>query len=362
MNDSVDVCLLTTGFPRWRGDSFGVFVFGLARALARAGLRVQVVAPHERGLPVREEMDGVRVERFRYALRPCLAYGDGIPTNIARRRSVLLQVPGFLLAFWWQARRASRRARVLHAQWTISGFIAWLGAWPGRVPVVLTVRGSDLKVMHTGLLARVHAFTYARVARVLAVSDDIAATLRANGVGADRVQMIPNGVDESFHPADREAARLQLGLPSDVTILLFVGMLVPVKGLDVLLTALARVQTPCHCVLVGDGEERQALARQAIELGIEERVQLVGARAHDEIPTWMAAADLFVLPSRSEGRPNVVLEAQACGLPVVATRVGGTPELVCPDTGRLVAAEDADELTEALSELLGSESLRRQLG
>ena len=192
----------------------------------------------------------------------------------------------------------------------------------------------------------------------------LAISTEALGVPKSKIKVVANGVDRRFQPADRRVMRERLGLPDGEFIVLFVGLLVPVKGVDLLVGALAELVDPKPlCLLIGDGPERPELERQAAELGVGERLRFVGCRSSDEIPTWMGAADILVLPSRSEGRPNVVLEAQACGLPVVATRVGGTPELVCDGkTGLLVESEDVAGLADALQRLRIDRGLREALG
>jgi glycosyltransferase involved in cell wall biosynthesis len=139
--------------------------------------------------------------------------------------------------------------------------------------------------------------------------------------------------------------------------LLFVGNLVPVKGIDVLLAACRRLNGefgPWQLHLVGGGPLRQPLAREAKELGLESQVVFHGQTPHDELPAWFRAADLLVLPSRSEGVPNVLLEAMACGLPFVASRVGGIPEIAHLGPCRLVTPQRPAELASAITEMLAS--------
>ena len=196
------------------------------------------------------------------------------------------------------------------------------------------------------------------------MSEDLARHIGSLGVDPQRLHVVTNGVDERFHPADTGASREQLGLPLEPVIVLFVGRLVQVKGLDDLLDALGQLKDlPFLCVLVGDGPLRQHLGRRAEDEGLAERIKFVGRRSANEIPCWMTAADILVLPSLSEGRPNVVLEAQACALPVVATAVGGTPELLEDGVnGLLVDAGDGAALAGALRRLLIDKDQRRRLG
>ena len=161
---------------------------------------------------------------------------------------------------------------------------------------------------------------------------------------------MPNGADtRTFTPGPAAEARARLGLPDDGPIVSYVGKLVPRKGVDTLVEAMGllarRPQGAPLLVAAGIGEMRPALERRAAELGIADRVRFVGKIGHDEVGWWMAAGDLFVLPSLSEGLPTVVCEAMNCGRPVVATAVDGTPEIVRDgETGLLVPPSDAPAL------------------
>lgn len=359
------VCVLTTGFPRFTGDLFGAFVLDLCRHLVALGVEPEVVAPHQGGLPGREEFDGVVVRRFHYMIpASCqrVAYGGGIPTNLKQSWAARLQVPLFLVGFWWRAWRSSQRAALIHCHWTICGLVGYL-AVRGRCPVVLSVRGSDINLLDGWWLGRLNRWIYKRMDLVIGVSRDIAAKLEGAGVPGEKIRVVYNGVDPRFRPGDQGQAREGMGLPAGRFVVLFVGMLVPVKGLEVLLHALAQLGDPqVCCVLVGSGPLEQGLRELAVELGVGQQVVFAGSRPTGEIPQWMQAADLLVLPSFSEGRPNVVLEAQACGLPVVATRVGGTPELICDGAnGVLVDSGDSRQLARAIAGLKQDAARRRRL-
>ena len=175
------------------------------------------------------------------------------------------------------------------------------------------------------------------------------------GADPERIRAIPNGCDAAlFHPGDRRAAREALGLPQDDEIVLEVGRLVPEKGLRELLHAtrrLAATRPGVRVVFVGDGPMQAELAAALIaEPALP--LQLAGSQAPAQVAQWMVASDLVTLPSYSEGHPNVLVEALACGRPVVATPVGGIPEVVDAASGLLVPARDADALAEALAQAL----------
>lgn len=189
--------------------------------------------------------------------------------------------------------------------------------------------------------------------------------VRQTGMVPEAFEVLHNGVDtDHFAPADSPcAARARLGLPLDRTVLLAVGNLKPIKGHDLLLDAIQRTGLRADrlvTVLVGHDEAEARTARRIAALeGFD--VRAVGLR--DDVRDWYHAADLFVLPSRWEGFPNALLEAMACGLPAVATRVGGVPELLRDnETGLLVAPDDAAALALALRALLADADRRAALG
>jgi len=174
---------------------------------------------------------------------------------------------------------------------------------------------------------------------------------------------VPNGADTRvFHPRPRDEARRRLGLPVEERIITFVGVLTPRKGIDTLIESMGILGLGGDApllVIAGIGELRDELETRARALGIADRIRFVGKVAHDEVAWWMAAGDVFCLPSLSEGLPTVVCEAMACGRAVVATAVDGTPEIVADgETGLLVPPRDAERLAAALARVLGDDGMR----
>lgn len=228
------------------------------------------------------------------------------------------------------------------------------------MPYVVKVHGSDLNQLADRWLQRRQIASALRGARaVIAVSAALAGRARALGAPGERVHVLYNGVDgEHFRPGDRALAREQLRLQPEAPLVLYVGNLKPGKGCLDLLEAfgeLLRRRPAARLAYVGDGPAARLLRVRAGELGVADRVLFAGPRAHDELPAWMHAADLLCLPSHNEGVPNVILEAMACGLPVVASNVGGIPEVLPGHAGRMVPPRDRRALVDALDEVLGRE-------
>lgn len=226
------------------------------------------------------------------------------------------------------------------------------------IPLVAGGRGSDIRVRDP--LSRFLTRRVVRAAsRLLVVSADLG-RMAASEYGADpaRTRVIPNGCDAAiFHESDRVEARAALGVAEEAQLIVYVGRLVAEKGLRELLAAMTTLtaQRPrAELVLVGDGPLRDELtARVAAFTG--SRVRFAGAQTPPEVARWMAAANLITLPSYSEGHPNVLVEALACGRPVVSTPVGGVPEVVDASCSILVPPRDADALALALAQTLDRE-------
>lgn len=232
---------------------------------------------------------------------------------------------------------------------------AMLAARRAGVPLVVGARGSDIRVRDP-VSRRLTRAVVGAARRLLVVSEDLGRmAVREYGAEPGRVRAIPNGCDAAlFQPADRAAARHELDLPGDAEIVLYVGRLVAEKGLRELIAstrALSAQRPGLRTVLVGEGPLQAELAA-VITAEPSLPVRLVGSQSPARVARWMAAADVVTLPSYSEGHPNVLVEALACGRPVVATAVGGIPEVVDDHCGLLVPPRDAAALAAALARAL----------
>jgi glycosyltransferase involved in cell wall biosynthesis len=191
---------------------------------------------------------------------------------------------------------------------------------------------------------------------VLTVTEDLRRTAIGLGANPGQTHSIPNGCDARiYHPVDRLEARLALGLPGHGTLLLQVGHLLASKGVFDLwdaFAALAMRRADLRLALVGEGPAGEAIRSRAASAGLEERLLMPGARPAAEIALWMNAADVVCLASHGEGCPNVVIEALACGRPVVGTNVGGIPELIHDGCGLIAPVREPVALAEAVQRAL----------
>jgi len=240
------------------------------------------------------------------------------------------------------------------------GFAAVLLGRTLGLPVVCTVHGSDVNHYPYRNRATFLATRWAlkTVDCLVAVSHDLK-TKVFELVGERQLEVIHNGADpHKFKPSPQKDSRARLGLAMDKKIVVFVGNLLPVKGLDHLLRAISlRSRGDVLLYLVGDGGAKGALMSLAACLGIGDICRFVGARPHDEIPSWLSAADCLVLSSLREGLPTILVEAMMCRVPIVATAVGGIPEIIIPgNTGMLVPSRDDNALSKAIDDVLNGEA------
>ncbi len=365
------VVVLTTCYPRFAGDFAGAHVERGVRRLIASGHHVTVVAPADDRNQEPTWTGGATIRRARYLPRRWrrLPYGyGGIPVHLRAHPWRVLEVPFLILGLAVEAWRAARAADVLHANWLFTGFAAWPAHVAKRVPLLLTLRGSDLVLAESAAPLRIAArWLLARVDGVAPVSQDLASRAIDLGAHAERTRPVADGAETDGF-ATREAARAALGLDSAARIVLFVGNVIAVKGIDVLIEAAARLRTrpdleDVRFVLVGGGADIPRYEELARERGVGEVLRFTGFRPTDEVPTWMAACDVLCLPSRSEGLPNVILEAMGVGRAIVATRVGGVPDLIEDGgNGLLVPSEAPDALATALARLLGDPGERERMG
>lgn len=350
------VLTLASLFPHGLKPTLGVFVerqtLGLA---ARDDVELEVVSPIGRpvwplslhphyarlaGLPEQEDWKGVAVHRPRFRVWPAFG-GMGAARRMAEALLPLLR-----------RIRARFPFDVIDAEffWPDGPAAVRLGQALG-VPVSIKARGSDIHFWSAEPGVGEQIVAAGRGADgLLAVSAALKADMVSLGMPVERIRVHHTGVDlDRFRPVDRRAAKAALGVAGPLIVT--AGHLNERKGQRLAVEALADLPD-AMLILVGDGPDRRWLERRIAEPDVTGRVRLLGARPHDELPALLAAADVMVLPTASEGLANVWVEALACGTPVVTTNVGGAPEVIDrPSAGRLVPREAA-AIVAAVTELL----------
>lgn len=355
------VLVLSHMFPSPANAIGGIFVLEQMKALRELGVEIFVVAPTPwvppmlgflpRGrkystIPRRHSLEGFSVEYPRVLCLPGggLFYLYGVSYYVGCLRLVRRLV-------------TDHKIQLIHAHTIMpDGFAGVLLGRTLDLPVVCTIHGSDINFYPfrnrcTHLATR---WALKRVGWLVTVSY----RLRENVVslaGPLEVDVVHNGADPGkFRPHSRNEARRKLDLPTEKTILLFIGNFVPAKGAEFLLRAFARLGwLNAALYLVGDGHLKESLCSLAMRLGVQESTVFVGRRPHHEIPLWLSAADCLVMPSLSEGFPTLLPEAMLCRVPIVATDAGGIPELLSHGkNGWVVPRGDVVALVQGIETML----------
>lgn len=351
------ILTFSTLYPNAVRPNHGVFVETRLRHLLECGrVQARVVAPAP-WFPSANPRFG-RYAAYVRVPREEKRYGiDVIHPRYLSLPKVGMNVAPFLLAAGAQSTVSGMAARgydldIIDAHYFYPDGVAAaiLGKKLGK-PVVITARGTDINLLpQYAFPRRMIQWAARRAVALITVSNALKTALIQLGVESDKITVMRNGVDtQLFVSADRALQRARLGLTG--TVLLMVGNLVPLKGHDLVLRALAKYPEAC-LLIIGEGSEERNLKILAGALQIENRVRFLGAMPQQHLPAHYAAADALVLASSREGWPNVLLEAMACGTPVVAVNVGGTPEIVAaPEAGVLMTERSVIGVLEALHRL-----------
>ena len=357
----LDLLFLTQTYPRFEGDTAGPFIRDLARGLVRMGDRVTVLAPHAEGMPARWEDQGVETVTFRYAPErwEVLGYGRSLEADEKVKGGAAIAAPLYALGMLRALRKAGK-FDLVHAHWIVPNGV--IGAF-GKLPLAIGLHGSDVFLAER--IRKVSAWALRRARLLTGCSPELVDRVRALGFPEERSRVIPYGVDVDKFAPGPSGWRERLGIPADAPLVLSVGRMATKKGFHILMKALPEIlSTGAHVVLAGGGDLLPEFQRQA-----SERLHLPGPVLRDTLPDLYRAADLFVLPAvhdskgNVDGLPNVILEAMASGLPVVASGISGIPLAVEHErTGLLVPEQDAAALSAAILDLLSNPERAKGMG
>jgi teichuronic acid biosynthesis glycosyltransferase TuaC len=356
------VLSLSTLFPNALQPNFGIFVERQTAGLAaRSGMDVTVINPigippwplnqsarynQISALPAHEQWRGLNVYRPRFTLIPKFG-GPYNPAMIARSvlplaQKLHAQAPFDLIDaefFYPDGPAAMRIANALGIPYTIKARGADIHHWG-------TAKGCTQQILEAS----------AKASGLLAVSAALKADMAAMGMDANKIMVHYTGLDQSrFAPRNRAAEKAKLGIIGPA--ILCVGALIPRKNQSVLIEALSMLPG-ATLLLAGQGPSENDYRMQAAQMGVQDRVRFMGNIPHDDLPALFAAADVMALVSKSEGLANAWVEALACGTPVVASHVGGAPELIrSPDAGRIIPIRmecDVASIVTAIQSLLSA--------
>ena len=366
-HSSLRVLTFTTLFPNQEQPAHGLFVKERILALAKL-VDLRVVAP----VPWFPRVRVFGERYYRYAMVPSKENYGGTPVDHPRFPVIprlCKPVDGPLLAAG--SLSCLRKLRnefpfdIIDSHWAYpDGAAAAILASRLRVPLSITVRGDDVNVFLKQFWRRPWIrWSLGKADLVIALSREMKEMVVAAGIAPGKVAVIPNGINsDAFYPIDRRLARAHLGLPADGRIVLSVGRLHQSKGHQILVEAVGRLggKFPDLQVYIVGSPDHEADARPAIleaarRHNILHKLHLVGPQDPAMLKYWYGAADIFCLATSREGSANVLIEAMACGLPCVTTPVGGNPDVVSSGELGILAAPDADSMTEALDAGLSRE-------
>lgn len=362
--EALRVAVLTTSYPLVPGNSSGIFVARLLEAMPDE-VGISVITPaSRREASARSGKLLVRPVRYAPQSWQCLAHEPGgIPVALRGNPWLRCLIPLLIATLAFRIWREARTHQLLHANWAFNGCVAGVAGRLTGCPVLTSLRGEDVSRARDCWFARQILGLAVRLSGgLVTVSTDMARWLEeAFPSAAGKITVVENGVDAAFLAAGIKRHNRP---PRAVLVIACAGSLIPRKGHDVLLRALARCTEHAWTLrLAGEGRERGNLERLAGELGLSDRIEFQGELPPEAMPDFLADADMFVLPSFSEGRPNALLEAMAAGLPVVASAIDGVTELVDDGhTGQLFPPGDHLGLAAVLRPLLQEAAVRNRLG
>lgn len=351
-------------FPKYKGDYYGSFVYDEAKKLVENGIEVHVLTQHNHGIPYGEFMDGIHVHRFKW-LEPkefrALVHFKGLKDN--------LRLVTYVISLFFTLIKIIRKYKIdiVHAHSVIpTGLVGVVVAKIMGCPSVITSHGMDINNFDVNSIqGHLISFSLNHCNKAIAVSGDLAETMKSLGITEDKILILRNAVDtEIFKPSKNMELRHKYGIKENEILILFVGYLDIFKGIFELIDAFYEINKEnknVKLMMVGTGPKKEELKRNVSNL--TDFVIFTGQILPSEIYKYYQAADIFVLPSYTEGLPVSVLEAMACGLPIITTNVGGIPEVVEDSlNGFLINSKDENELREKLKIIIKNDALRKKFG
>lgn len=335
------ISIFVSWFPPERLGGTEIATFNIAKHLSKKH-EVHVFTRLDEGLPKESSVEGFYVHRIPW--RNIKFFGG--------------------LIFWFNIFRLLKKIKpdIIQAQTVESGMDLFILNKLFRKPYIIWGRGSDAYFLFRNKKDWVLKQALKNVDAVISLTDDMKKQIMK--VYDREIFIIPNGIDlDVFEGLSKENLRKKFGFKKDEKIILYVGRFHPIKGSTYLIDAVKNINDKNKkLLLIGRGEERNYLEELVKKFKIENIVTFVGRIPNKEVFEYMVASDVLVLPSLSEGFPNVILEAMASGLPIVATKVGGLPEIVnIGENGFLVEPKNSEQIAEKISLLFKDEKLRKRI-
>jgi glycosyltransferase involved in cell wall biosynthesis len=332
------IAILTSRFPpKWLAGT-EIAAYNLAEHLAKRDHEIYIITSMDENLQIFQKENGFYIHRISWSKIPIIGF-------------LLFSVKIFL-------KIQQIKPDIVHVQDLSMGIPAWLAKKILKVSYTVWGQGNDVycpnystRLTNKPILQNADA--------ILALTEHMRNKLI--NIYNTEIYIVPNGIDVENYKDTTISPTRKTGIKN----ILFVGNLYSIKGVQYLISAMKKIHdemSDVRLILVGDGEERKRLEELSKQLNMQSYVQFVGKVPHEKVKIFMHQADIFVLPSLSEGLPIVILEAMACGLPIVASRVGGIPDLIKNGVhGYLVKAKMPDEIAEKILILLKDDQLRTEI-
>ncbi|MEX0616502.1 MAG: glycosyltransferase family 4 protein [Candidatus Woykebacteria bacterium] len=354
------ICLLTTSFPRYKGDFAGNFLLDQSKELKKQGIRISIIAPHSDGFPREEEISGIKIKRFVYMVPFKLqrvAYSGGIVGNL-KKIGAILELPLFLAAFIISGIRMAKEVDIFHAQWAQTAIIARLIKFFSGKKYLVTVLGSDVDVFaRVGILKVLTEWGLRDAEWVIAGNEYLETRLKKLSIDKRKIVKINMGVGgiEEF---------LQIKENYDSKKFLFLGRISPEKNLRLVIESVSQINKNIEfqLVVIGDGPEKEEMENLVNRLDLIGKVEFLGSKPREKVLEIFEEVGFLVLPQKRGGFGIAVLEAMAASRPPILGNIPGVDEIIKDGyNGLLVPTSNSERLTEAIESLLVDKNLRSQL-
>lgn len=323
------ILVLSSSYPKYKGDMNGVFIYNQVSQL-KSFYDIHVLTPDYKGALSFEITEGIKIYRHKqfFTKNIELAYGSDILAKIKNNYLLLFVVLFFLLYQFLAIKKiiGTEKIKIIHAHWLIpQGFLAVLykTLFNRNVKILATIHGADLNSFDNFAGNLLKKFILKRLDALVVVSQPMKDRVMELGYKKD-VFVFPDAVDTDFFTPDKKDEKLKIKYDIKGDLLLFVGGLIERKGIRQLIQAMPLIIKDfpdAKLLVVGDGNLKEELIALVTELTISTNVVFAGAIQHNDLPSYFATADLFILPSFSEGWPVVVMEALSCGAAAVVSDI-----------------------------------------
>lgn len=340
------ICIVTTAFPRWENDSRAPFILEAAKSIARQGVEVKVIASHSPGAKTHEFIDGIEIFRPRYLpekLENLHKEPGGIPEAWNNQKFGKYAIFPFILSQLFAVFRYTKDCDIIHANWTIAGFNAWIINLFFHIPYIITLQGSDIyKAANLSLAKKITYIILKSAKKIITLSSSLKNEVMRFENLENKIEVIPNGVNTQFFNSDSEDRE---------NLIIYTGSLIKRKGVEYLIKAFPAVinsYPDFKLIIIGEGNEENNLKNLVKYLEIDKYVKFLGQISQNSVKEWLQKSKLFILPSLEEGQGVVLIEALACGTPCIGSEVGGIPDVINNDVGTLVPPKNTKDLSEAI--------------